>query len=257
MSEKGSAGGCWFPTAQMALYALSLAVPATMWALVVLERADPQLSAYLTVALVICCWTGILVSPWMDGAATPVQRRFAIVLYWGLIGGLFPIVWDGTWVIANQLVNGCTAEDRWLWYWWSYARVDTRFLKSDHVMLIVETWSPLLGFAQLYAVHLLISGALEKAERLAWTTGWLQFYGCTLLFGMEVLGGHENITPGWFDCFMGFWLLNGFWIFMPFVACHFMSDLRSASSYAPPRSWINALRCAVRPSADQPRPKAQ
>eukprot|EP01094_Clydonella_sp_ATCC50884_P021844 TRINITY_DN4892_c0_g1_i2.p1 TRINITY_DN4892_c0_g1~~TRINITY_DN4892_c0_g1_i2.p1 ORF type:complete len:189 (-),score=11.59 TRINITY_DN4892_c0_g1_i2:65-631(-) len=91
----------------------------------------------------------------------------------------------------------------------------------------------------------------------AWTTGWLQFYGCTLLFGMEVLGGHENITPGWFDCFMGFWLLNGFWIFMPFVACHFMSDLRSASSYAPPRSWINALRCAVRPSADQPRPKAQ
>ncbi len=217
---------------QCVLGILSVSFPGIGFLLVLLRLTDPLVTSNVTTACLIISWILMLITPFILSGSVPNTVKYtSVIIFWGIITVVFPIIWDFTWFLCNKLVYGATADDRWLWYWWSYAVADTRFLKSDPLMIIVEFWSGVLGFVQAYALYVFLKGNLKKAFYISLTAGCMQFYACTAFFGVEVINGFENIKPDFFSFYMKFWGLNGFWVIMPFIETYLFLNLLRNPDY--------------------------
>jgi len=207
-----------FVRVQFLAVALSIIVPAGFYACVIAGVVDPLLASNVAVSVQVICWFFVVVAPFLFGGNAPQEVRLAaLIVFWGFVTFWAPVMWDLTWVFVHPLVDGSTAEDRWLWYWWMYAVADTRFLNSDPLMLMLETWSGILGFAHLYALTRFCKGEVRRAFYVAASASMVQFYGTTAFFGVEILLGFRNISPDFFSFYVKWWGMNGFWIVMPFV----------------------------------------
>ena len=204
---------------QIALAIISLLIPTVGWAVVLLDAGDPLLMSNIASAGLVGCWALMMLLPFVfAGSASKNAVYTATIIFWGVITTVFPIIWDFTWALMHKVVNGATAEDKWLWYWWTYSVADTRFLRSDPLMIIVEYWSGIMGFAEGYALYKFLQGDVKKSFQISVVVGCMQFYACTAFFGTEVLVGFENILPDFFSFYVKFWGLNGFWTVMPFLS---------------------------------------
>jgi hypothetical protein len=211
---------------------ISVAIPGIGFFLAFLGITDPLITSNVTTGSLIVCWFLMLTAPFILPGSAPITVKFtSIIIFWGLITVIFPIIWDFTWALCHKLVNGATADDPWLWYWWSYAVADTRFLRSDPLMIIVEFWSGILGFVHAYALYVFFKGNIKRAFYIALTAGCMQFYACSAFFGVEVINGFENIEPDFFSFYMKFWGLNGFWVIMPFIQTYFFLRLMRDPEY--------------------------
>ncbi len=218
-----------FIRVQIALGIISVSLPGIGFLLVLLGVTEPLATSNMTTAGLIISWILMLITPFVLSRSVPNTVKYtSIIIFWGVITVVFPIIWDFTWALCHKLVHGATADDRWLWYWWSYAVADMRFLKSDPLMIIIEFWSGILGFVHAYALYNFYKGNLRKTFYISMIAGCMQFYACSAFFGVEVLTGFVNIRPDFFSFYMKFWGLNGFWVIMPFVETYlFLSLLRN------------------------------
>lgn len=208
-----------FVRVQMSLLALSILLPAACSVLVLLGSADPLFASNVSAATLVVCWVGLVITPFVlgSGASTAV-RLSALLIAWGFVSVWGPVVWDFTWFLLHRTVAGATAADRWLWYWWMYAVADTRFLRSDPLMVVLECGSGIFGFAQAYALVSFWNGKLRRAFYVSTLAGVLGFYGTVVFFSVEALQGFRNITPDFFSFYVKWLGMNGLWLVMPIVA---------------------------------------
>jgi hypothetical protein len=208
-----------FVRVQISLLALSIVVPAACNALVLLGSVDPLVASNISGATLVVSWVGLVITPLVlgSGARTAV-RLSALLVAWGFVSVWGPVVWDFTWFLLHRTVAGATAADRWLWYWWMYAVADTRFLRADPLMVVLECGSGLLGFAQAYALASFWNGKVRRAFYVSTLAGALGFYGTVVFFAVEALQGFRNITPDFFSFYVKWWGMNGLWLVMPIVA---------------------------------------
>jgi hypothetical protein len=217
---------------QIALAIVSLLLPTIGWALVLLDLGDPLLMSNIASGGLVGCWFLMMLLPFAFPCGAPKQAVYtATIIFWGVITTVFPIIWDFTWALMNGVINGATAEDKWLWYWWTYSVADTRFLRSDPLMIIVEYWSGIMGFIEGYALYRFLQGDVRKAFNISLTVGCMQFYACTAFFGTEALVGFENIRPDFFSFYVKFWGLNGFWMIMPLLSTYCYLKVLADPSY--------------------------
>ncbi len=206
---------------QVILAVVSLLVPAGCWFLVFSDLGDPLLMSNVASSNLIVCWLLILLLPFMSSRDIPKQVSYtAVIIFWGVITTVFPVIWDFTWALMNSYMVGATAEDKWLWYWWTYSVADTRFLRSDPLMIILEYWSGIMGVVQGYALYCFLGNKVKKAFIISATVGCMQFYGNTAFLGTEALVGFENIRPDFFSFYVKFWGLNVFWMIMPILSAY-------------------------------------
>lgn len=221
-----------FVRGQYFLFALSILVPTVCYGLVVAGFADPHRMSYVAASAMVLCWFGIVTAPVAFGADAPGSVRLtAVIFFWSLITVWAPVMWDFTWVFVHHIVNGATADDRWLWYWWMYAVADTRFLHSDPLMIVLEAWSGILGFVHGYAFAQFCRGQVRTAFFYSTVASSVQFYGTTVFFGHEVLLGFRNIEPSFFNFYVKWWGMNGFWLVMPWVTMFAYTRLLADPAY--------------------------
>lgn len=203
---------------QIAIGVVSLLTPGLAWAAVLWLGVDPLKASNVALPSLVVCWLMLLLLPFVyRGSASKPAVWVATVFFWGLLSTVFPIIWDLSWAILHEWVAGATAEDKHLWYWWAYAVADTRFLRSDSLMIILEYWSGVLGVADGIALYCFCKGRVQRAFAISSVVGLLQFYGCTVFFGTEWMAGFANITPDFYS-YLKFFGLNGLWLCMPLLA---------------------------------------
>ena len=221
-----------FVKIQLAFGIISVLIPGIGFIFALLGISDPLFTSNVTTTCLIVSWILMLITPFIVTSREPTTVKFtSVIIFWGVITVVFPIIWDFTWALFHKLVHGATANDRWLWYWWSYSVADTRFLKSDPLMIIIEFWSGILGFVHAYAMYRFFKGDIRQAFHIALTAGCMQFYACSAFFGVEALKGFENIEPDFFSFYMKFWGLNGFWVIMPFIDTYLFLRLMNDPDY--------------------------
>ena len=204
---------------QIVLAIMSLLIPAICWAIVLLDAGDPLLMSNISSSCLVTCWALMMAAPFILQGSAPKQAVYtSIIIFWGAITTVFPIIWDFTWALMHNVVNGATAEDKWLWYWWTYSVADTRFLRSDNLIIILEFWSGFIGFVEGYALYRFLQGDVKKSFQISMVVGSMQLYGCSVFFGTEAMVGFENIRPDFVSFYMKFLGLNGFWTIMPFFS---------------------------------------
>jgi hypothetical protein len=210
-----------FARLQFLATALSIVVPTTFYVLVIAGAVDPLLASNIALSFQVACWFLIATAPFLFGGNAPWEARLAsLLVFWAFVTFWAPVMWDLTWVAVHQLMEGATGADRWLWYWWAYGVADTRFLKGDPLMIVLEVWSGLLGFVHLYALTRLCKGEVRRAFYVATSASMVQFYGTTVFFTVEILNGCQNISPDFFSFYVKWWGMNGFWLVMPFVTTY-------------------------------------
>lgn len=206
---------------QLVLAVISLLIPTVGWAVVLLDAGDPMLMSNLASSGLVGCWFIMMFLPFVfPGNASKTSIYTATIIFWAVITTVFPIIWDLTWAILHKVIYGATEEDKWLWYWWTYAVADTRFLVSDPLMILVEYWSGIFGFIEGYALYCFVKGEAEKSFKISMVVGFMQFYACSIFFGTEVLADFANIRPDFVSFYVKFWGLNGFWMIMPFLSAY-------------------------------------
>lgn len=208
-----------FVCVQISLFALSVLVPGACNVLVLLGVTEPMVASNVAASALVVCWVGLVLVPFTLGrGASTAVRLSALVFAWGVVSVWGPVVWDFTWFLMHRVVQGATAADHWLWYWWMYAVADTRFLKSDPLIVVLECGSGILGFMQAYALCSLWKGKLRRAFYVSTLAGALGFYGTAVFFAVEALQGFRNISPDFFNFYVKWWGMNGLWLIMPLVA---------------------------------------
>jgi len=223
----------FFVQGQYFFFAISILLPTVCYGLVIAGFGEPHLMSYIAASAMVICWLAIVTAPLVfPGGAAKSVRLTALIFFWGLITVWAPVMWDFTWFLVHRLVDGATANDHWLWYWWMYAVADTRFLRSDPLMLMLEAWSGVLGFVQAYALVQLYKGRLRTAFFVSTVANVVQFYGTSVFFGHEVLLDFRNIQPNFFNFYVKWWGMNGFWLIMPWVTTYAYVQLLKESSYA-------------------------
>lgn len=204
---------------------MSMLLPALCWALVLMDSADPYTMSNIALPTVLFSWIAALATPFVWPSDASRQQRFtAFVVTWSVIAIFFPLTWDLPWAILHEWVNGATEEDKWKWYFWAYAVADTRFLKSDPVMITVEYWSGIIGIIEIYCLSQIFRNNLKKAYGLFIMAGSLAFYGCTVFFSTEAMAGFANIRPDIFS-YIKFFGMNGMWVITPIIAGYMFKQL--------------------------------
>lgn len=209
----------------------SMILPGICMAVVFAGVADPLLVSNIALPTVLSCWILALATPLVMSSAASKEARFtAFVLTWSAIAIFFPLCWDLPWAIFHDWVNGATAADVEKWYFWAYAVADTRFLNSDPVMVCVEYWSGIIGCIEIYFLLSFLKGHLDKAYRAFLIAGVLQFYGCTVFFGVEAQYGFANIRPDLVS-YIKFFGMNGMWMVVPAISGYLLTKLLNNKSY--------------------------
>ncbi len=220
-----------FIKVQLFWLGLSMTIPALCMAAVLTDSADPFFLSNVALVTVLGSWIIALATPFIwPNNASRAQRYTALIVAWSILAIVFPIGWDLMWAIFHDWVNGATADDKWKWYFWAYAVADTRFLKSDPLMIWVEYWSGLFGFAEIYALYHLTKNNLQKAYKAFVIVGFMQFYACSVFFGVEALQGLANIRPDIFS-YIKFWGMNGMWVIVPAIAGYCFTQLIKDPAY--------------------------
>jgi hypothetical protein len=211
---------------QIGLLVASVCVPGVSYALVLTGAVDPLRASDVALPTLIGLWTLALATPFVVRSDASRHERFtAFILAWLAVAIVFPLIWDLPWALVHGWVDGATAEDRVKWFFWAYAVADTRFLKSDPVMIWVEYCSGLIAFLQIYALHRLWRGDVARACDVSIGASLLAIYGCGVLFGVEVLEGMDDIRPDALS-YIKFWGLNGTWVVVPPIAGFLFLELK-------------------------------
>lgn len=222
----------FFVRGQFFFFALSILLPTVCYGLVILGAGDPHVMSHVAASAMVVCWLAIVTAPvLLSGGATRAERLTAVIFFWSLITVWAPVMWDFTWFLVHRVVDGATAEDRWLWYWWMYGAADTRFLRSDPLMVVLEAWSGILGFVHAYALVQFSRGRVPAAFFVATVANAVQFYGTSVFFGHEALLGFRNIDPSFFSFYVTWWGMNGFWLIMPWVTTYAYAQLLKDQAY--------------------------
>lgn len=221
-----------FVKAILAWLLISMLLPGICLALVLLDMADPYTMSNIALPTVLASWIIALLTAlfWPSQDATKAMRFTAFVVTWSFIAIFFPLSWDLPWAILHEWVNGATAEDKHKWYFWAYAVADTRFLRSDPVMICVEYWSGIIGIIEIISLTHFVKGNLDKAYRFFVIAGCLQLYGCSVFFGMEYMHNFENIRPDIYS-YIKFFGMNGMWITVPPIAGYLFLQLTKMPEY--------------------------
>jgi hypothetical protein len=203
---------------QLFWLAVSVITPAVCMALRLTDTVDPLLLSDIALPASLACWILALLTPVLSGdGAGHESRMTAFILAWSAIAIFFPLSWDLPWAIFHDWVSGATAQDAAKWYFWAYANADTRFLRSDHTMIIVEYGSGVIGFIEILFFSLFWRNKLNQAIRVFIAAGSFQFYGCTVFFLSQAFHDFSSIRPGLVS-YVKFFGLNGMWMIVPALA---------------------------------------
>ncbi|GLE52251.1 hypothetical protein [Mycobacterium montefiorense] len=213
---------------QLCWLAASFVFPTVGLVLASAGVGDPLLLSDIALPATLACWIGGLLTPWvLGGDASRQARRTGFVLLWSAIAIAFPLSWDLPWAILHHWVYGATAADASKWYFWAYAVADTRFLRSEPLMVIVEYWSGVIGVVEIVFLGLFLSNKLSAAVRFFIAAGCLQFYGTSVFFISEIARNLADIRPDAIS-YLKFFGLNGMWLVMPaasgFVLMQLLKD---------------------------------
>lgn len=207
-----------FVKVQLLWLGVSLAIPTVCMVLVLAHAADPLLLSNIALPGLLGCWVVALLTPLLWGrGADRALRLTGFVLSWSFIAVAFPLAWDLTWAMLHRWVNGAAAEDTAKWFYWAYAVADTRFLRSDPLMIIVEYWSGVIAVIEIVFVRLFLRNRLRTAVNVFALAACLQFYGCTVFFFSELMNGLADIDPTPVS-YLKFFGLNGMWMVVPSLA---------------------------------------
>lgn len=222
-----------FVRVQIFWVVLSMLLPGVCMAIVWMDMADPYAMSNIALPTVLLSWVLSLLTVvfWPSKDTTKQMRYTAFIIGWTSITIFFPLCWDFTWAIFHDWVNGATAADTYKWYFWAYAVADTRFLRSDPLMICVEYWSGILAMIEIYSLYHFLKGHLSAAFKSFILAGSLQFYGCTIFFGTELLVGLENIRPDVFS-YIKFFGMNGMWMLVPPFAGYFFMQLLNDEGFS-------------------------
>jgi hypothetical protein len=220
-----------FVRLQLFWLAVSLSIPAVCMILAVTHAADPLLLTDIALPGLLSCWIIALATPFLFGGnASRELRRTAFVLMWSAIAIVFPLSWDLPWAILHDWVNGATAQDTSKWYFWAYAVADTRFLRSDPLMILVEYWSGIIGVVEIIFMTLFLRNRTAAAIRFFVAAGCLQFYGCTVFFVSQLMRHLADIRPDALS-YLKFFGLNGMWMIVPAISGYLLIQLTSDPHY--------------------------
>lgn len=203
---------------QLFWLAISVITPAGCMVLRLADAVDPLLLSNIALPSLLTCWVLALLSPVLFARGADRESRMTgFVVAWSAIAVFFPLCWDLPWAVLHEWISGATAGDAAEWYFWAYAVADTRFLRGDHLMVIVEYWSGVIGVVEIVFVVLLRRNQLSKATRVFVSASSLQFYGCTVFFLSEAVSGFPSIRPDLVS-YVKFFGLNGMWVVVPALA---------------------------------------
>lgn len=221
-----------FVKVQLFWLGLSIASPAICMALRLGDVIDPMVLSNVALVCVLGCWILALATPFIWPNNASQQQRFtAFIITWAVIAITFPLAWDLTWALLHGWVNGATAEDASKWYFWAYAVADTRFLRSDPLMIWIEYWSGIFAIVEIYMLRKFLKDDVQKAYKAFVVVGFMQFYGTSVFFGVEALQGFADIRPDVFSYFK-FFGLNGMWMVVPALAGYMFTQLVKNADYS-------------------------
>lgn len=204
-----------FVRLQLLLLVVSMVVPAACMILRLTSSLDPLLLSNVALVFLLVCWILALLTPALfSGGADRTSRRISFIAAWSAIAIFFPLAWDLPWAIFHEWVRGATADDAAQWFFWAYAVADTRFLRSDHLMIIVEYGSGVIAVLEIAFAVLLWRNRVSRAIRVFLVASSFQFYGCAVFFLSQVLDGFASIRPD-FLSYLKFFGLNGMWVIFP------------------------------------------
>lgn len=172
----------------------------------------------------------VLFVPFIALKDNPGERRTRVEAWsefgfvWLLVSGMAQTFWELPWFFLdlNGIIQGATAEDRWLWIWWVYGGADTRYLTSNPTIAGLEFMAGFSGPFELYAWWLYTSSKTVQQKLTACWMALIIGTGLTYQTGVFFIAEwHEdwvNVQQG----AIGFWLkfvgLNVPWIFAPLIA---------------------------------------
>ncbi|WP_449560678.1 hypothetical protein [Mycolicibacterium mageritense] len=222
-----------FVKTQVFFLVASMVIPAVCVVAALLRVADPLLLSNIGLPAVLLCWILALLTPWVIDRTSDLNlRRTGFVLGWAAIAIVFPLSWDLPWAILHAWVNGATAFDVEKWYFWAYGVADTRYLRGDPIIVIVEYWSGAIALIELAFLTLFVRNRITSALRCFVATSCLGFYGCTIFFGSEFIRGMSDVPPDLFS-YIKFAGLNAMWVVIPPIAGVLLLKLVNDPKYVP------------------------
>ncbi|MGM0577618.1 MAG: EXPERA domain-containing protein [Myxococcota bacterium] len=207
------------------LSAASAALPGPVcWGLVAADAADPYTASYAMVVGVVAGFLGLMAAPWLpngDRDGSRSARLVDMLVLWTIASACAQLGWELPFALMHESIEGVTAQDTWAWIFWAYGIADARYLIADPFVVIMEGFTSLLGGPlELWAIWLLARERVRAAALVALVVGATQWYGTVLYFGVEVFQGLAHVnTANFFDFWLKFLVLNGFWLVMPLVQC--------------------------------------
>jgi hypothetical protein len=236
---------------QLLWFAGSVGIPAVCVAIAMARAADPLLLSDIALPGLLVCWIVALLTPFaFPGGASRQARQTGFVLVWSAIAILFPLSWDLPWAVFHDWVYGATAEDTSKWYFWAYGVADTRYLRSDPLMIIVEYWSGAIGVIEIVFLRLFLLNRLSQAVRFFVAASVLQFYGCTVFFFSEIMRNLVDIRPDALS-YVKFFGLNGMWMVVPAISGFALLQLLRNQDYDAEATSRQLLgRCPEKPTGD-------
>jgi len=132
----------------------------------------PPAESYFWAAII--CYTGLmvpLIAAWWDAPdenRTTLERAFEFCLIWVPVTAFSQVLWEFPWLIMELmgLMNGIGPDDKWLWAWWGYAAVDTRYLSSNGAVFAMEALAVPGGFGLCWVLHQLFTQSHDVEKRL-------------------------------------------------------------------------------------------
>jgi len=197
----------------------------------------PPAKSYFWSAMI--CYTGLMVPllvAWWDAPGekrTTLERAFEFCLIWVPVTAFSQVLWELPWLVMELmgLMKGMGPEDKWLWTWWGYATVDTRYLSGNSAVFAMEALAVPGGFSLIWVFHQLKTQSHDVEKRLrALIVALLTFTEMLavvlIYFISEFYDGLRNISYATYGPTFSFWFvfiyMNIAWFIAPLVSIPFV-----------------------------------
>jgi EXPERA (EXPanded EBP superfamily) len=141
------------------------------------------------------------------------QRR--IVIAWSLFAGL-AVLWDFSWSFVFRHLEWAGSTHDWRIIWAVYGKVDNRYLRGDHYLVVIEFLTGVSSMLCFYVVYQLRRGTRERALVALFATSIIEMYGAVVYFGSEALNHWSNVdTSSLVNTWVLFVGLNSLWLIFP------------------------------------------
>ncbi len=159
---------------------------------------------------------------------TTLEKADEFTMLWACVAAVgSELTWELPWLVADALGRAhITPNDRWVYIWYYYARVDERYLHSDGALWGIEAVVVLAAVLLLVQWFRLRGTPTHDPKRIS--ALWWSLFAMTVMltifvvyYAAEVRHGFPNVQRGFWDLTVIFVYENLPWLLAPMISIPF------------------------------------